>query len=146
MLRKRNIHVVFEHFEAFFNAVFASAVVFRDALQVKKQTTSDTLTYTGGSKTVSTTCWWDKNKKIPAGTYYNCSATTMATKTNSSGKPREAIYIPNITGYSQIFIHMGTGPSWSDGCIVIPESDILSIWQDITQKNGHNITVTISNA
>lgn len=90
-------------------------------------------------------CWWDVRKKIPAGNYPNCSATTMTNKKNSKGAPREAIFIPGVVGYSGIFIHMGTGSSWSDGCIVIEEANMLTIYNQIIQKNGLNITVSIQN-
>lgn len=69
----------------------------------------------------------------------------MTNKRNSKGAPREAIFIPGVVGYSGIFIHMGTGPSWSDGCIVIEEANMLTIYRQIIQKNGLNITVSIQN-
>jgi hypothetical protein len=101
------------------------------------------LTFTGDGKIITTKCYWDTAKKIPAGTYTGCSATTMARKRNSKGTPREAIFIPNVKGYSEIFIHMGKFPyeRWSDGCIVIDESKIIEIYGSITPKNGHNVTV-----
>ncbi len=101
------------------------------------------LTYKGRI-TVSSRCWWDAGKKIPAATYTGCSATTMAKKLNSAGKPREAIFIPNVRGFKGIFIHMGTGPNWSDGCIVIAESDVKRIYGDILEKNGKNVTVVVA--
>lgn len=101
------------------------------------------LTYKGGV-TVSTLCWWSRTKKIPAGTYTGCSATTMATKRNSRGGPREAIFIPNVKGFKGIFVHMGTSHAWSDGCIVIEESEMLKIYNDITPKNGRNVTIEVS--
>jgi hypothetical protein len=88
-------------------------------------------------------CWWDVQKKIPAGTYRHCSATTMTNKRNSRGAPRESIFIPGVIGYSGVFIHMGTGPSWSDGCIVIEEKEMLKIFNKINPKNGHNVSVSI---
>jgi len=105
-----------------------------------------TLTFNGGGKMISTTCYWNADKKIPAGTYANCSATTMSRKKNSKGNPREAVFLPNVVGFSGIFIHMGKPPyaQWSDGCIVIEESKIVDIYKAITPKNGHNVTVVIS--
>lgn len=102
------------------------------------------LTYSG-SFNLETTCWWDPAKKIPKGVYEKCSATHMSTKLNSKKQKREAIFIPNVKGFSGIFIHMGTSPEWSDGCVVIKESEVLKIWNDITPKNGQNVTVHISN-
>ena len=102
------------------------------------------LSYYGSASTVvGTACWWDLDKKIPAGIYYNCSATTMARKKNSSGGSREAIFIPNVTGFSGIFIHMGNNASWSDGCIVIKENELLRIYNDINPKNAENVTVVV---
>ncbi len=69
----------------------------------------------------------------------------MTNKHNSQGAPREAIFIPGVVGYSGIFIHMGTSPSWSDGCIVIEKANMLKIYRQINPKNGHNITVSIQN-
>ncbi len=52
-------------------------------IEVKRLIKDGTLTYKSTTKTVSTKCYWDQDKKIPAGTYNSCSATTMARKTNS---------------------------------------------------------------
>jgi len=105
-----------------------------------------TLRYDSGKVHVSTTCWWDPDKKIPANTYSNCSATTMSTKKNSKGKAREAIYFPSVPGYTGIFIHMGTSSAWSDGCIVIRESELLKIYNSITPKGGKNVTVVVKDS
>ena len=64
-------------------------------------------------------------------------------KKNSAGNPREAIYLPSVPGYSGIFIHMGSSSAWSDGCIVIAESEIKRIYNDVTPKDGHNVTVEV---
>lgn len=115
-------------------------------ITVKRGVKDGDLTFTGAGKTITTKCYWNTQKKIPAGIYANCSATTMSLKKNSKGKPREAIFIPNITGYSGIFIHMGKVPyeKWSDGCIVIDEPKIIEIYSAIIPKNGHNVKVIIS--
>lgn len=112
------------------------------SITVKRGAQQGDLSY-AGSISVQATCWWDPQKKIPAGTYTGCSATTMATKTNSAGNPREAVFIPNVPGFTGIFIHLGTNAAWSDGCIVINESDLLRIYNDITPKNGQNVTVVV---
>ncbi len=68
----------------------------------------------------------------------------MATKKNSSGGPREGIYLPNEqTGKKGIFIHYGKNPSWSDGCIVVVEPEMLKIYNAITLKNGQNVEVIV---
>lgn len=115
-------------------------------ISIQRSAKNGTLTFRGGSKTISTKCYWNTTKKIPAGTYTNCSATTMARKLNSKGKPREAVFIPNVAGYSGIFIHMGKPPyeKWSDGCVVIEESKIIEIYDAINPKDGKNVTVTIT--
>lgn len=112
-------------------------------VMVKRDKSEGTLTY-NGSINLSTRCWWDLVKKIPAGTYSGCSATTMKTKKNSAGNPREAIYIPGVQGLSGIFIHMGKSSEWSNGCIVINESEIKKIYDDIIPKDGRNVTVEVT--
>lgn len=111
-------------------------------ITVERGKATGTLTY-AGSVTVTARCWWDLMKKIPAATYTGCSATTMSTKKNSRGGPREAVYFPEVPGFRGIFIHMGTSAKWSDGCIVINETDMLKIYNDIDPKNGRNVTVTV---
>jgi hypothetical protein len=112
-------------------------------IYVKREGKDTGTLYYRGTIDISATCWWDPNVKIPSGTYTQCSATTMHKKKNSSGDPREGIYIPNVLGHSQIFVHMGTSPLWSDGCIVIPEEKMLEIYNDIHPKDGRNVTITI---
>lgn len=104
------------------------------------------LTFKSGDKTITSDCYWNESKKIPARTYEECSATTMARKKNSKGKPREAVFIPNVPGFSGIFIHLGKVPyeKWSDGCIVIPENKIIEIYNAIKPKDGKNVTVSVS--
>ncbi len=77
------------------------------------------LTFSAPSKDITAKCYWNLHKKIPTGTYVNCSATTMTRKKNSKGGPREAVFLPNVTGFSEIFIHMGKPPyeKWSDGVL-----------------------------
>lgn len=113
-------------------------------IKITRQTAEGQLVFSHNSLVVDTPCWWDLSNKIPAGTYRSCSATTMATKQNSTGGPREAVYIPGVPGHSQIFIHMGNSAAWSDGCIVIEEAAMLKIYNAINPKNGHNVTVEIS--
>ena len=112
-------------------------------IKVERRRNEGTLTYSNGGVSVNTSCWWDPAVKIPALTYSGCSATHMTRKLNSRGELREGIYIPGVPGRSGIFIHMGTNAGWSDGCIVIIESELLRIWNDITPHNGENVTVTV---
>lgn len=115
-------------------------------ISVKRSIKDGNLEFTGGGKTITAKCYWNATKKIPSGTYVGCSATTMARKKNSKGLPREAVFIPNVKGFSEIFIHMGKPPyqQWSDGCIVIDESKIIEIYGAIRPKNGHNVKVVIT--
>ena len=106
-------------------------------IQVKRGKADGTLTYTG-SISLSTKCWWDLVKKIPKGEYPGCSKTMM------HKKKRKAIFIPDVPGFSGIFIHKGNSANWSDGCIVIVESEMLKIWNDIMPENGQNVTVEVS--
>ncbi len=115
-------------------------------ITIKRLAKNGTLTFTSAGKIITTQCYWNATKKIPAGTYMSCSATTMTRKKNSKGMPREAVFLPNVAGFSEIFIHMGKPPyeKWSDGCIVIDEDKIIKIHNAITPKNGHNVTVVIN--
>ena len=116
------------------------------SINIKRSVKGGDLTFSAAGKTITTKCYWNLNKKIPAGTYLNCSATTMARKINSKGNPREAVFIPGVKGFSGIFIHMGKPPyeKWSEGCIVIEESQIIDIYQSISPKDGHNVKVVIT--
>lgn len=105
-------------------------------IRVVRGKTDGQLNYTGGIS-LSTKCWWDPVKKIPANTYTGCSATTMATK------KFQAIFLPNVPGYTGIFIHKGSSAAWSDGCIVIAESEIKKIYNDVMPKDGRNVTVIV---
>lgn len=115
-------------------------------IKIDRVAKEGTLTFNSPGTLVTTKCYWDLEKKIPAGSYPNCSATTMARKKNTAGNPREAIFIPNVPGFSGIFIHMGKPPyeNWSDGCIVIDEIQMVKIYNAISPKNGHNVTVKIT--
>ncbi len=115
-------------------------------ITVKRGKKEGVLTFKSADKTITTPCYWNASKKIPARTYTECSATTMARKKNSKGKPREAVFIPNVPGFSRIFIHLGKVPyeKWSDGCIVIPESKIIEIYKAIDPKDGKNVTVAVT--
>lgn len=90
---------------------------------------------------VKTICWWDmKNKKgkIPAGNYKNCSATQMASK------KYDAVFISGVAGWKGIFIHQGSGPKASKGCIVIKKKEMQKLFDAIDPKNGKNVTVKVT--
>jgi len=116
------------------------------SINIKRIAKDGELTFTAPGKTITTKCYWNAQKKIPAGTYAGCSATTMARKKNSKGQPREAIFIPNVKGFTGIFIHMGKPPyeQWSDGCVVIDENKMIEIYNAISPKDGHNVNVVIT--
>lgn len=113
---------------------------------------SGTLSFSSDGVNVSTTCWWDPKMVINVGTY-KAAATWMSNKTNSKGEQREGIYLGRGVKYNKgansgngAFIHMGTSPGWSDGCIVCKESDLLLIWNVITPKDQYNIDVIVREA
>jgi hypothetical protein len=106
-------------------------------ITVQRKQNDGTLKYVGDIE-ITTPCWWDLAKRIPAGTYTGCSATTMATKRLN------AVFIPNVPGYTGIFVHQGTSPQHSDGCIVVSPNEMRRIYADINPKNGRNVTVVIS--
>jgi hypothetical protein len=89
---------------------------------------------------VNTKCWWEldnKKGRIPAGTYNGCSATQMATKKHN------AVFIPNVKGWKGIFIHLGSGPQASDGCIVIKSAEMEKLYDAIEPKDGKNVVVKV---
>jgi len=107
-------------------------------IEVKRGEKDGTLTCREAK--VNTTCWWDmSNKKgrIPADTYNGCSATQMATK------KLDAIFIPGVPGWTGIFIHPGSGPKASKGCIVIKKAEMVKLYSAIEPKDGRNVTVKV---
>jgi hypothetical protein len=109
------------------------------------------LTFQNGDVSVDTTCWWSKDHRIDTGTYTG-AATRMASKDDGSdGGKRQAIYLGKgvkcnygTESHDGIFIHKGTGPSWSEGCIVIVEHELLKIWNAISPKEQYNVTIDVS--
>ncbi|MDX1606731.1 MAG: hypothetical protein R3202_11100 [Candidatus Competibacterales bacterium] len=120
-------------------------------INVERSADKGRLTFKHGSVAVDTTCWWDKDVKVDPGEYTSY-ATRMATKTDGhDGGKREAIWLGpsvpvnnNARKAKGIFIHKGTGPSWSDGCIIIVESELIKIWQAITPKEQANVKVIVT--
>ena len=81
-------------------------------------------------------CYWKKEKRIPANSYAGCSTTIMATK------GYKAVFIADVPGFEGIFIHQGSGPNASDGCIVTAKESVEKIWNAIP-RDQKNITVKI---
>jgi hypothetical protein len=106
------------------------------------------LEFASGSVSLNETCYWNPNVKIAAGTYVRCSKTRMATKKDSkTGELRPGIYLPDAvvpgTDNRSIFIHEGKDPSWSDGCIVLDRDKMMEMWDEITPRDGMNVTVRV---
>lgn len=108
------------------------------------------LTFTHGDVAVDTDCWWDPDVVVVAGTYAGY-ATRMATKADGKTGKREAIWlgkhVPVDRGTrtaNDIFIHKGRNASWSDGCIVAAENEVLKIWNAVSPKEQPNVTVVIA--
>jgi hypothetical protein len=120
-------------------------------IKVVRHAQKGRLTFTSGSVAVDTTCWWKRDNKVDAGTYTGY-ATRMASKTDGKdGGKREAIWLGRNVPMNRathksndIFIHKGTSPSWSDGCIVCAESELVKIWSTIDPKERANVTITIT--
>jgi hypothetical protein len=101
----------------------------------------------------SAPCWWNPDKRIPAAVYSGCSATRMAgsrSKDSTGMQQRHGVFLPKVSGFQGIFIHFGENllditslRLWSQGCIVMSESDVLVIWNDILPKDGKNVTVSV---
>jgi hypothetical protein len=81
-------------------------------------------------------CYWKKEKRIPANTYLGCSTTIMASK------GYKAVFIPDVPGFEGIFIHQGSGPNASDGCIVTAKETVEKIWNAIP-RDQKNIDVKV---
>lgn len=119
-------------------------------INVVRNKTKGRLTFTHGDVAVDTECWWEPKVVVVAGTYTGY-ATYMAKKKNSRGTKREAIWFGKSVPIAKrtrksndIFIHMGTDASWSDGCIVAVENEVLKIWNAISPKEQANVTINVS--
>ena len=116
------------------------------------------LIFSHGTIQVNTECWWDPNVVIDSGTYTGF-ATRMDNKWDgrktSLGKAtkREAIWFGTAkTPYNRrvgfsggIFIHKGTNPGWSDGCVVCHGNEVLRIWDVIVPKDQGNVQINVIN-
>ncbi len=119
-------------------------------IDVLRNGSSGILTFKHGTIDISEVCWWDQNVVIDAGTYTGY-ATRMANKTDGTdGGKREAIWLGAGVPYNSgaatangFFIHKGTGPSWSEGCIVLASAKVYQMWSEIQPKEQGNINVTI---
>jgi hypothetical protein len=100
---------------------------------------SGTLTFkVDGNRKFTTKCWENPGKRIPAKTYRGCSTTHM----HSRGW--KSVYLPDPqTGRRGIFIHGGTKPSHSEGCIVCRSSKVHEIFDTIGPTNGKNVKVIV---
>jgi hypothetical protein len=92
----------------------------------------------------STACYWDPDQRIPAGTYTGCSLTMMASK------KRDGVFIPNVAGFTGIFIHKGehleslkSVKIWSDACILLEPEVMKKVVARIDPRDGRNVTVIV---
>jgi hypothetical protein len=100
---------------------------------------SGKLTYEGDQvRGLVTGCWFDPHAHIPARTYPGCSATMMHTK------QLPGIFIPNIPGFTGVFVHEGSSPKDSKACIVIERDKLKKVLADIPQGPEHNDNVTVT--
>ena len=137
----------------------------------KSWSNQGTLRYQHKDVVINTPCWW-RLKRIAAG-WYVASATRMNSRFGGrTGKKREAIFFhskakliypfgsipfnpypkgykealptdngtPDITG---AFIHKGSDPEKSDGCIVANDDAVFRIWESIEPKDGQNVFIHI---
>ena len=102
-------------------------------------TTGIIIFWINGEVRKSTTCWENPSNLIEAKKYTGCSATIMREKQFKS------VYIPDSqTGKVGIFVHQGTKPGHSDGCIVC-SLEFISFVYDNVPKNQSNITIEVKN-
>jgi hypothetical protein len=119
-------------------------------IKVRRGRGKGRLTFAAGDVKVDTDCWWDPAVRITPGTYTGY-ATRMATKGDGSdGGNREAIWLGQDVPYEHgtrssdgIFIHKGTSPSWSDGCIVAAEDQVVKIWLAINPKEQPIVSIEV---
>lgn len=128
-----------------------------------------TLQYHHGKVVVNTPCWW-RLKRIDPGCYL-ATATRMDKRNDgrTGNKKREAIWfrckakfhypssIPvnpgdrweplpannGTTTATEVFIHKGSDPLASDGCIVAKDDEVFKIWNSINPKNENNILIYV---
>jgi hypothetical protein len=114
------------------------------------------LTYLRGDEIfVETPCWFDSAGRIPRKTYRGCSKThlPLAFDIDQNGERHllrdtqwQAIVIPNVRGYREVFLHQGTSPADAKGgCIVLPWADLMKIWSDVTPMEGKNVVIDVNN-
>lgn len=125
-------------------ALTASAAAHPYAITVSRPKDSPdtgTLEFKDGGVTISTICWWAANNRIDPGVYTRCSKTVMF-KLKHRG-----IYLPDakskVTGNKEIFIHSGSDPADSLGCIAVKAADFTTLYNHIQPADGFNITVTV---
>jgi hypothetical protein len=127
-------------------------------ITVKRGQDKGTITFSHGNISVNTTCWWDSNNKIDAGTYTGY-ASWMSNKREDDGvacpwknneKLRPGIYLGrgvpsnNATRTNNgIFIHKGTSAAWSEGCVVCSSSEVLKMWNAIMPKDSACVTIVV---
>lgn len=101
------------------------------------------MSFQTGKVNVTTACWRNLAKpKIKAGTHVGIG-------TNMRSTACRAIWLPDVTGSrgkKDIFIHSGSGPSSSEGCIVVRQPEFAKAWLNIHPKNTRNISVVIADA
>jgi len=96
--------------------------------------TSGTLRFPAAG--INETCWFASDTPVSRGSYTG-QATYMATKTDSrTGGARKGIYM-----FGNIFIHEGSDPTWSQGCIVISYDSMQRLWNYIGLENQVRIVV-----
>lgn len=108
-------------------------------IEVRRQTAdSGKLTFfIDGTKKLETQCWWRAKDPIPAKTYTGCSTTIM------EEKRLKAVFLPNDqTGRVGIFIHAGSKPEHSEGCIVCSREVVEKIF-DIVPNDKKQMTVEV---
>lgn len=120
---------------------------------IKRKKHRGTLRFSAGDVVVETACWWDDDVKIlaaPEG--YPSWRTHMATKKDSvTGQKRPGIWLGKNIRYGRgtktsnaIFIHEGRDASWSDGCIVCDRTEMMKMWNAISQSSQPNVMVKVT--
>ncbi|MCV0397345.1 MAG: L,D-transpeptidase [Rhizobiaceae bacterium] len=119
-------------------------------ITVRRNGAAGKLEFTGGGVSVNTTCWWDANHVIVAGEYPSWRTRMNSKKDSVTKEKRPGIWLGKNVPYGDgsktsdgIFIHEGTGPSWSDGCVVLKRDEMMKMWNAIIPDGTANVLVKV---
>ncbi|WP_148293773.1 calcium-binding protein [Azospirillum sp. B4] len=93
-----------------------------------------TFTYTYDGEPKTATGFWDDATPWESGSY----AMDFAVKSNTG---KDSFRLENVYSRTGILIHNGTSVNWTEGCLIVSQSFIDSIYNDL---KAHNIDTTVN--